>query len=170
MLASTRLKEGVTGLGIMFAAHGAGNFMGMVLANTGSRWRLVNLGTTLLLVDALIGVFIMPLGFTQQAWQAACLLLLMGACSGYVQIGIYSWVQHRIPQALLGRAMSLFMFMLMAIAPLSVILTGALLRRMGTGPLFAASGCTLIGIAAITFSRRHIGKITDVDYTALARR
>lgn len=170
ILASTRLEQGVTGLGIMLAAHGAGVFIGMLLANTGSRWRVVNLGTTLLLIDALIGMFIMPLGFTHQAWQAACLLLSMGACTGYLQIGIYSWVQRRIPPALLGRAMSLFTFMLMVMSPISVMLTGGLLRLMGTGPVFAASGCTLIGIAAIAFSRRHIGNITDISDASVTKR
>lgn len=170
ILASTRLIEGAAGLGIMIAAHGAGTLMGMLLANTGSRWRLVNLGITLLLLDTFIGFFIMLIGFAHHAWQAASLLVLMGTCSGYVQIGIYSWVQRRIPPEFLGRAMSLFMFMLMVVSPLSVMLTGGLLHLISVEPLFAVSGCMLIGIAMIALSRRHIGNITDSDSTLLQNR
>ncbi|MCX6995732.1 MAG: hypothetical protein NTV49_01270, partial [Kiritimatiellaeota bacterium] len=48
----------------------------------GARLRLSSFGATILLVDALAGALLMPLGAIDATWQGALLLLLVGVLSG----------------------------------------------------------------------------------------
>jgi hypothetical protein len=38
---------------------------------------------------------------------------------GFMHVAVFSGIQHRVPPAMLGRAMALFMFIFMGLVPLS---------------------------------------------------
>ncbi|MGG1948344.1 MFS transporter [Trinickia sp. NRRL B-1857] len=158
VLANTRL-HGAGALGLLTGAHGAGSLIGMgAIALVGQR-RAGTLGCTLLLVDAVAGALLIPLGWIGAAWQGVLLLLLLGALAGFTQVAVSSWLQKRVQPALLGRVMSIFMFILLGLAPLSALVTGWLMQYVGLAQLFAASGCVLIGLAILTFlftPMRHV--------------
>jgi MFS family permease len=161
ILASTRLKGGATALGFMFGAHGAGTLLGMAATFLKSPRLQLKLGTRILLADGMVGALILPMGFVVSAWQGSLILFLVGALNGFIQIAIFSWTQKRIPSALLGRAMSLFMFILMTLSPISVIVTGWLLRRVGIENLFIGSGALLICVILIASSKSQIPSMTE---------
>jgi hypothetical protein len=147
-------------LGWLMAANGAGILLGMAAAALGGpRLRFARFGATILLLDALAGLLVMPLGFIDHAWLAALLLLGIGSLSGYLQITIYSWIGRRVPVALMGRAMSIFMFIFMGLAPLSAAGAGWLLRWVALPHLFLGGGLVLVTLAALAWlltPMRHI--------------
>lgn len=148
VLASERLPGGAAALGLMLAAHGLGALAGMAVSGLKPHWRLSTLGGTVLLIDSLAGAVFLVFGHVHAAWQGALLLLPLGALGGFVQVAVYSWLQRRIPPAMLGRSMALFMFIVMGLAPLASAAAGAALRVLDVTQLFtAAAACLLVVVA-----------------------
>jgi hypothetical protein len=65
---------------------------------------------------------------------------------------VFTWVQRRVPPAMIGRAMSLFMFIFMGLVPLASAVTGWLLRFVPLQQLFAGSGLLLVLAAAVAWA------------------
>lgn len=149
LLASSQPALGPGGLGTMLGAHGAGTLLGLAVAGLRPRWRLSSLGLTVLGLDALIGLLLALLGQVTTTWQGAALLLVAGTAGGYVQVLVFSWLQQRVVPAMMGRAMSLFMFVFVGLGPLSGVATGALLRWLPLPRLFAAAGVLLTVLALL---------------------
>lgn len=156
---ATRLA-GSGALGWLMGANGAGMLLGMAAAALGGpRLRFARFGATILLVDGLAGLLVMPLGFVHHTWQAGVLLLAVGVLSGYLQITIFSWIGRRVPPALMGLAMSIFMFIFLGLAPLSAVGAGWLLRSIAVPQLFLGGGIVLAALAASAWlftPMRHI--------------
>ena len=149
VLASSRPGLGAAALGVMLAAHGAGTLGGMLLSGLLPRLRFGSLGSTLLVVDALIALLFMPMGLVTAGWQGAGLMLAIGLLSGFMQVAVFTWIQQRVAPALMGRAMSLFMFIFMGLVPMSAAATGWVLRGITLGQLFAGCGVLLLGLVAV---------------------
>jgi MFS family permease len=155
-------KEGLHGaaaLGVLMAAHGGGTLLGMMASASSSKLRLPRFGTMLLAVDAAAGLLLLPLGAINATWQGAALLLILGALAGFMQVAVFTWIQRRVPPQMIGRTMSLFMFILFGLAPLSAAATGWLLNVITLQQLFAGGGIVLLACvaAAWTFTpMRHI--------------
>ena len=149
VLAAERLPGGAAALGAMLAAHGLGALAGMAISGLRPRWRLSTLGGTVLLIDATAGAVFLVFGHVQAAWQGALLLLPLGALGGFVQVAVYSWLQRRIRPEMLGRAMALFMFIVMGLAPLASTAAGAALRVLGVTQLFTAAALCLLAVVAL---------------------
>jgi len=122
-------------------------------------WRLGTLGLTLLAVDATAGLLLLPLGRIEMLWQGVALLLPLGLLAGFMQVSVFTWMQRRVPQAMLGRAMSLFMFIFMGVAPLSAAVTGWAMRGLTLEQLFAGSGAILLLIVLAALTRPQIRTI-----------
>lgn len=152
VLASTVPAIGAGGLGTMLGAHGAGMLVGLALAGARPGWRLGTLGATVLAIDATVGLLIVPFGHVTQTWQGVALLLATGAGAGFVQVLVFSWLQRRVPPVLMGRAMSVFMFVFVGLAPLSAAAAGALLRHVALPALFAAAGGMLVALVALALA------------------
>ena len=160
VLASTRL-HGAAALGLIMGAHGAGSLLGMALTGIVGSLRVRNLGTTILLIDAIVGVLLIPFGSVVASWQAAALMLVIGVLGGFMQVAIFSWLQRRVPRAMLGRAMSIFMFIFMGLAPLTAAITGALLQLMSLTQLFVAAGAFLVVAATLAYTFTPIRTIAE---------
>lgn len=161
VLASSQPALGPGGLDVMMGAHGAGTLLGLALAGLRPRWRLGSLGMTILGLDALIGLLLVPLGQVTSAWQGALLLGVVGTGGGFMQVLVFSWLQQRVAPAMMGRAMSLFMFIFVGLGPLSGVATGALLRWLSTASLFAGAGLLLTALALLAMlgpRLRHLGR------------
>ncbi|MDC8760723.1 MFS transporter [Janthinobacterium fluminis] len=160
VLASERL-HGAAALGLLLGAHGAGTLLGMAASGVGGGLRIGSFGSTLLLIDAIVGALLMPLGRIDAAWQGALLLALVGALAGFMQIAVYTWIQRRVPPAMLGRAMSIFMFIFMGLAPLSAAAAGWLMQSLTLAQLFAGGGAMLIALTLLTFALTPMRGVTD---------
>ncbi|WP_053843027.1 MFS transporter [Paracidovorax avenae] len=152
---------GAAAFGILVGMHGAGTLAGMVAAGALPRLRLVNLGTTLLAVDAVAGLLIAPLGSISAVWQGALLLGSVGLLGGFMQVGLFTWIQQRVPPALLGRTMGLFMFIFMGLQPVAAAATGWLLQVVPPGRLFLLCGGTLVLLAALAAVATPMRRMQD---------
>lgn len=141
--------HGASTLGLIMGAHGAGTLLGMgASAKLGARLRFASFGAMILTADAIAGVLLAPLGMVQAVWQAALLMLTLGLLTGYMQIKVFTWIQQRVPPQMMGRAMSIFMFIFMGLAPVSAAATGWILTLVSLSQLFLGGGIILVTFAA----------------------
>jgi len=150
LLASSRL-HGASALGLLMGAHGAGALLGMAASGVAGKRRAGNLGMTLLLIDGIAGVLLMPLGLVTASWQGMLINVAIGVLGGFVQVAVFTWIQQRVPRELLGRTMSLFMFIFMGLAPLAAVAAGWIASRVTLATLFGGSGLFLVGAALLAW-------------------
>ncbi len=159
---ASRVGDGAAAFGALAGAHGAGTLLGMAVTGVKRRLRFGSFGMTILLIDGIIGLLFMPLGLIGMTWQGVVLLMVIGTLSGFLQVNVYTWLQRHAAPAMLGRTMSLFMFIFMGIAPMSSAITGWLMRGVSLQQLFAGSGALLVlivGVALLTSGMRSISDI-----------
>ncbi|MCV2366593.1 MFS transporter [Roseateles oligotrophus] len=161
VLASTQLAGGAASLGILLAGHGVGSLIGMLVAGMLPTWRLGTLGLTVLAIDGVAALVFLPFGHISAVWQGLALLAPLGALAGFVQVAVFTWMQKRVPPAMLGRAMSVFMFIFMGLAPLAAAAAGAALRLMSPAALFTACGLALLLIVLLALTVTPIRRISD---------
>ena len=161
VLANSQPQLGASALGLMLGAHGAGTLAGMVAGGLRPGLRVGTLGTSLLLADAVIGLLCMPLGAISAAWQGALLMLSIGVLGGFLQVAVFTWMQKRVPAAMVGRTTSLFMFIFMGLVPLSSALTGVAMKFVSLPQLFAAAGGLLLLVAALAWVLTPIRRVSD---------
>ncbi len=150
LLASGTPGLGASAFGLLVGLHGAGTLLGLAVAGARPHWRLGTLGLTVLGIDAIVGLLFMPLGRLASVWQGAALLLPIGVLGGFVQVMVFSWLQRRVAPAMMGRAMSLFMFIFVGLAPLSAAATGGLMRWVSPATVFTSAGLLLVGIVMLS--------------------
>jgi len=166
VLASSTPQLGAAAFGTMLGAHGAGTLLGMVASGMLPRLRVGSLGMTILAFDAVIGALFIPMGLITAVWQGSALMLAIGLLGGFMQVRVFTWIQQRVPPALLGRAMSLFMFIFMGLAPISAAVTGWVMKSVTLPQLFAASGGTLVVLAALALALTPMRHVTDAPAAA----
>jgi MFS family permease len=150
LLASSRL-HGASALGLLMGAHGAGALLGMAASGIAGKRRAGNLGMTLLLIDGIAGMLLVPLGMITASWQGMLINVAIGVLGGFVQVAVFTWIQQRVPRELLGRTMSLFMFIFMGLAPLAAVVAGWIASRVTLAALFGGAGLFLMGAALLAW-------------------
>lgn len=166
VLANANPQLGASALGLIAGAHGAGTLAGMVLSGLRPGLRIGTLGTSVLLADIAIGVLFMPMGHISAAWQGMGLLFAVGVLGGFMQVAIFTWIQRRVEPGMLGRAMSLFMFIFMGLVPLASAATGWVLRHVSLQALFTACGAALVAAAVLAWSGTPMRRISDAPLRA----
>jgi MFS family permease len=161
VLAESTPGLGASAFGLMLGAHGAGTLIGMVASGMRPGMRIGTLGTSVLLADIAIGLLFVPMGGISAAWQGAVLMVLVGALGGFMQVAVFTWVQKRVPPAMIGRAMSLFMFIFMGLVPVASAGAGWLLRVVPLPQLFAGSGLLLVTAALLAWVGTAIRAVND---------
>ncbi|GKT21716.1 MFS transporter [Acidovorax sp. SUPP3334] len=161
VLASSLPHLGAAAFGTLVGAHGAGTLAGMVASGMLPRLRWGSLGMTLLAFDATIGLLFIPMGVIGALWQGIALMLAIGLLGGFMQVRIFTWIQQRVPPALIGRAMALFMFIFMGLAPISAAVTGWVMRGITLAQLFAGCGGALVVVAALAFLLTPLRQVND---------
>jgi MFS family permease len=172
LLASNRLHGAAT-LGLLMGAHGAGALLGMAASGIAGRKRIGrrsagNLGMTLLLIDGLAGLLLIPLGGITSSWQGVLINMTIGVLGGFVQVAVFTWIQQRVPRALLGRTMSLFMFIFMGLAPLAAVVAGWVAARVALPVLFAGAGLGLTGVALLAWLFTPMRTLRDTSAPVVA--
>ncbi len=160
MLANERLHS-ASAFGLLMGAHGAGTLLGVLISGRFPRLRLGSFGSTVLFVDGAAGLLSIPLGGITSVWQGAALLLPIGVLGGFIQVAGFTFLQRRVPKAMLGRTMSIFMFIFMGMAPLSASVTGWLMHAITLTQLFAGSGALLALIALAAYLFSPMRRVTD---------
>lgn len=147
VLADTRLDLGAASLGILMTANGGGMLVGGFLSGWVARRVGERLGLMILVIDGCNGVALAALALVHSTPAGAALLAVTGVLGGIAQITIVSWIQRRVPPAMMGRAMSVLMFTFLGLGPISAALAGSLLKVVPLPALFVAAGLTLSAIA-----------------------
>jgi MFS family permease len=160
VLADTRLG-GAAALGLVMGGHGAGTLLGMTLSSFKPGLRIGTLGTTLLLGDAIAGLLLMAMGAIDAAWQGAALMMVLGALAGFMQVAVFTWIQRRVPREMLGRTMSIFMFIILGLAPLAASLTGLAMQVVSLTGLFIGAGGFLLAGALLAFALTPMRVMND---------
>lgn len=163
VLAKERLHDG-SAFGMLMAAHGAGMLAGMAFSGMTARQnagRPLRIGLLALSVDAMAGLLLMPLGLITAAWQGGLLLLSLGALVGLVQVAVFTWIQKRVQPQMMGRIMSIFMFILFGLAPLSSATTGWIMLHVSLPQMFAGGGVVLVVCATLALLFTPMRRITS---------
>ncbi|NIA57062.1 MFS transporter [Massilia sp. TW-1] len=118
---------------------------------------------------AALGLLLVPLGGITAAWQGVLLNVVIGVLGGYVQVAVFTWIQQRVPRDLLGRTMSLFMFIFMGLAPLAAALAGWIASRVALATLFGGAGVGLAGAALLAWLCTPMRTLRDAPPAPSAR-
>ncbi|MEJ8839349.1 hypothetical protein [Ramlibacter sp. AN1133] len=89
------------------------------------------------------------------------LMVLVGTLGGFMLVAVFTWVQKHVPPAMIGRAMSLFMFIFMGLVPVASAGAGWLLRVVTLPQLFAGSGLLLVAAALLAWVGTPIRAVND---------
>lgn len=109
--------------GIVISSIAAGGLAGSVLAGV---WKPRHRGVLLLSACTVLALCLGSLGLWNHLWTICGVLVLMGISSGLANINIISWVQQRVEMAILGRVMSVLMFVSLGLVPISMAVSGFL--------------------------------------------
>ena len=149
VLANSRMDLGAASLGILMTANGGGMLVGGFLSRAVAGAVRGRLGALVLCMDTLAGLALATLALVHSTVIGALLLAGSGVLAGVAQIAIVTWIQQRVPPAMIGRTMSLLMFTFMGLGPVSAAVAGSLLKVISLGTLFAGAGLVLSTIALI---------------------
>ncbi|GAA4933783.1 MFS transporter [Streptomyces coeruleoprunus] len=152
-LAKVDLEGGSTTLGLLNGALAGGAMLGALVGGmVGGRPRVG------LLIAALAGWLALGMGVLGVVGSTAAALgtvLVMGFGIGFQGVFGVSWIQRNIDGSVLSRVISVDMVLGYAVAPLSLIVCGAL-ARSGTGPMFALTAVILTGTALGVLASRTV--------------
>jgi hypothetical protein len=135
------MKFGAAGYGALVTVLGAGGVTGPVAAATvraARRPAMTAFGCFLTAAVALAGI-----PYLYGLPGAAAMLFIFGASLGFGNAAMVTLLQQWAPPELLGRIMSLFMLASMGTFPVSVAVSGLLVRHVGVAPFFPAAGLML---------------------------
>ncbi|MFL0802019.1 MAG: MFS transporter [Agarilytica sp.] len=150
---------GGSSFGFLLAASGLGTTVGVVVASAKVRIGGLSLGVSFLVVDVLIGVLIVVLSGVQSLTSAFVVIFFMGLLGGYIHIGMISWVQKQASQEMLGRMLSIIMFITMGLIPISSAIFGVLLKYASVESLFFGVGLILSVVAVMGLFSRDLRSI-----------
>jgi MFS family permease len=133
---------GAGGFGTLMACLGIGSVAGTLVAAR----RLTSARPMVVASAAFIGagVFVALMPFLGGLPGAALAALLFGAGIGFGDIIVITLIQQWSPPDMLGRVMSMIMLASLGIFPVSVAISGLLVRALGPVPFFPAAGATLV--------------------------
>ena len=158
--------SGPMAYGIVLSSWGGAALIGALLAGSlGERAKMSTVvpATAFAMAGALVLI-----GLAPNVWTTALAAAPLGAAVGVLQVSGMGWLQRRSEPAFLGRVMSLVMFAIMGLTPVSYALAGAI-AEIGLAVLFVGAGASVLLLAVSTAitpvwreaSRRPI--LTPVD-------
>jgi len=145
---------GAGGFGTLMACLGIGSVAGTLVAAR----RLTTARPMVVASAAFIGagVFVALMPYLGGLPGAAVAALIFGAGIGFGDIIVITLIQQWSPAAVLGRVMSLLMLASLGIFPVSVAVSGLLVRALGPVPFFPAAGATLVLGLVIALSSSEV--------------
>jgi hypothetical protein len=160
VLAHTRYSGGAAAFGIILSAYGAGSLAGVLVAGSSPRPSARKFPALMLGLTALMGVSLVLLGVMPAITPAALVATIMGLAQGYVVIHFVTWLQIRTPARMLGRTMSLLMFAVVGLTPVSSTIAGALIQVSATAVLIGA-GVLMVLVVAVGSLSPSVWRLGD---------
>jgi MFS family permease len=151
---------GAAGYGALLACFAVGGIAGTLsAARTGNLRAPATFASAVFLVEAAAITLVPYLGGEA---GAAALLGVVGACNGLGNVTMLTVLQKRVSPGLLGRVMGVLMLCSFGSFPLSVAVSGVLVRHLGPAPFFPIAGA-LVGMAIL-------GGLTQRDFRTFGAR
>lgn len=147
ILVKQQLSAGADSYGYLLAVGGIGTIIGVLIAVKRPQIGSLNLGVTCMIIDGVSGLLFASLSIVETIFQAYTILFLVGLLGGYLQLGIFTWVQKQSSPKMLGRMMSIMLFTFMGLAPVAAAVYGTILSVIEVGHLFFISGLALAIVA-----------------------
>jgi MFS family permease len=139
-------RFGAAGYGALLACFAAGGVIGtLAAARTGRLRTPVVFGSVVFLAEA-VAIALTP--YLGGEAGAAAMLFVTGAANGLGNVTVLTVLQKWTPPALLGRVMSAVMFCAFGSFPLSVAISGVLVRHIGPS-LFFPVAAALLAVAIL---------------------
>jgi predicted MFS family arabinose efflux permease len=153
-------RFGPAGYGALLACFAAGAVIGtLAAARTGGLRRPVAFASAIILVNAVADALVPYLGGEA---GAAAMLFTAGAANGLGNVTLLTVLQKWTPPALLGRVMSAIMLCAFGSFPLSVAVSGLLVRHIGPALFFPIAG----GVLAVS----ALGGLTQREFREFGAR
>ena len=151
---------GAAGYGALLACFAVGGLIGtLAAAGTGGLKAPVMFGSAMFLIEA-AGIGLIP--YLGGEAGAAAALFVVGACNGLGNVTVLTVLQKWAPPALLGRVMSMLMLCAFGSFPLSVAVSGVLVRHLGPSLFFPVAG----GLVAVAI----LGGLTQREFRTFGAR
>jgi len=141
-----------TAYGIMFSAFAVGGLAGSLMAGMKKQGHR---GILILIVGGVIGILLSLVGLVHSLIALCVLMFLMGVTSGYSSVHITSWYQQRIESSMMGRVMSLRMFGIFGLMPVSLTIAG-FLADVSLKWMFLSAGILLLIVTLFAATQRAI--------------
>lgn len=152
VLANERLPEGAAAYGLLMSGYAGGNILGYLLSSTLRTRRVGIIGPLLM---AIFGVAAVLFGLSASTWLDVAVLVLLGAGTGYLAIIFITWLQTHTPEDMLGRMMSLVLFFVNGLVPVSQALSGAIIKLSLSG-LFVGAGASMLLLSLCAGANRQV--------------
>jgi len=150
VLADMRYAGGAGDLGLILSLFGAGSLIGVAPAAAGRALPEGLFAWAMGLCVLVLGIGLVLLGILPSATPAAAVAAIMGVAQGFLVVQFVTLLHRRTPPHMQGRVMSLLVFLVMGLSPLSSGVAGALIEFSVSGLLIGA-GFALILIVAAAF-------------------
>jgi MFS family permease len=142
-----RFETGPMAYGLVLSAFGAAAVVGAMAAGTlGPRSRM---SIVVPVTSLAMGLGMLLIGLAPHAGATALAALPLGAGVGALQVSGMAWLQRRSEPAYLGRVMSLVMFAVMGLTPISYVIAGAV-AESGVAVLFIGAAAAMLALGART--------------------
>jgi predicted MFS family arabinose efflux permease len=152
--ALAHVRFGATGYGALVACFGGGAVIGTLAATRAGRLRRPAPVACVAFLVSAIGIALVP--FLGGLPGAAAATLVLGAGTGFGNIVMITLLQQWAPAQLLGRIMGVVMLASMGTFPVSVALSGVLVRALGPTPFFPVAGAALAVAILGALTQREI--------------
>ncbi len=160
LLAHQRLSEGALAFGVLMGSFAVGNLGGYLLAGVTRKPSSAAMRLVVLAVLSGFGVVVASLGVAANLWIDAVLLAGLGLGNGYLAINLFTWIQARTPEAMLGRTMSLVTFTSLGLVSISQAAAG-MVSRWSLDALFLTAGALVVATAIWSAGRPGLRIFAD---------
>jgi uncharacterized membrane protein YuzA (DUF378 family) len=161
------LGGGATMLGLVMGASGAGTLVGM--ATAALRKRPERPGPVTSLACGLLALGIGAVSVTAQWPQLLPALLVVlpiaSAALGYLNVQGISWLQARLPQAMMGRVMAIMVLAGNGLSPISYVASGHV--AAASLPLLFVGGGVAVGLAFLATRGAAFRRVSMTERLAM---
>lgn len=134
-------RYGADGYGALLACSAGGIIIGTLAAARSASLRRPAIVASVVFLVMAAALSVVP--FLGGLLGAAAALTVFGACSGLGNVIIITKLQMWAPPSLLGRLTGVLLVCVMGTFPLSVAVTGLLVRHIGPSPVFPIAGAPI---------------------------
>lgn len=164
-LAKTRFLEPAYVYGLIISAYGVGAVLGSVAGGMTRGPKPVNLVRVMFFIFIGSGAAIGLMVIYPPYWFAMALFLCSGFADSYIWVHFTTLVQKLTPEKLLGRVMSIFMFMSVGLIPIASIIMGVAFEWNLEASLMIASAIIVMSclVAAMHPDSTRIPKLAEAE-------